>query len=40
MYERFAVPAQPALVVVDASGEVQTLFGAVDEETLDGILAG
>ena len=38
IYERFEIPAQPALVLVDAAGEVQTLFGAVDDETLDGLL--
>jgi peroxiredoxin len=38
VYERFGIPAQPAFVVVDAAGEVETLFGAVDEATLDGIL--
>ena len=38
MYERFDVPAQPAFVLVDAEGQVETLLGAVDEETLDGLL--
>ena len=38
MYEHFDVPAQPAFVLIDAGGEVETLLGAVDEETLDGLL--
>jgi hypothetical protein len=38
IYERFGIPAQPAFVVVDADGKVETLLGAVDEETLDGVL--
>lgn len=35
VYDRFGIPIQPALVVIDASGEVQTLSGSVDGETLD-----
>ncbi len=31
---------QPALVVIDAVGEVQTLFGSVDEELLDMVFGG
>ena len=38
MYERFGIPAQPAFVLVDDTGQVETLLGAVDEETLDGLL--
>jgi hypothetical protein len=39
VYERFGVPAQPAFAVVDASGQVETLLGAVDEATLDAALS-
>ena len=39
VYARFEVPAQPALVIIDADGGVQQLFGAVDEDLLDDILA-
>lgn len=38
VYARFGIPAQPALVIIDAAGEVQQLFGAVDEDKLDGLL--
>ena len=40
IYERFEIPVQPALVVIDAVGEVQTLFGSVDEELLDMVFGG
>ncbi len=39
IYDRFEVPAQPALAVVDSDGEVTTLFGAVDDVILDNTLA-
>lgn len=39
VYARFGVAAQPALAIISPSGEVQQIFGAVDEATLDGILA-
>lgn len=38
VYGRFSIPVQPALVVVGANGTSETLFGAVDEETLDRVL--
>ena len=38
MYERFGIPAQPAFVLVAANGQVETLLGAVDEQTLDSVL--
>jgi peroxiredoxin len=38
VFARFDVPSQPALVIVGADGEVQQLFGAVDEALLDSIL--
>jgi peroxiredoxin len=38
VFARFGVPSQPALVVVSPDGEVQQLFGAVDEALLDDIL--
>lgn len=40
VYARFGIPAQPAFVLVDAAGEVETLFGAVDEALLDDIISG
>jgi peroxiredoxin len=39
IYDRFEVPAQPALAVVDSDGAVTTLFGAVDDTILDNTLA-
>ena len=39
VFARFGVPAQPALVVVDASGHTQVLLGAVDDETRQSVLA-
>jgi peroxiredoxin len=39
IYARFEVPAQPALAIIERDGEVSTLFGAVDEETLDEVLS-
>lgn len=39
VFQRFGVPSQPALVVVDASGRAQQLFGAVEPELLDSILS-
>jgi peroxiredoxin len=38
IYDRFEVPAQPALVVIGPDGEGSTLFGAVDEVILDDVL--
>ena len=38
MFARFGVPAQPALAIVTPAGEVQTLFGAADEEIVDGLI--
>jgi hypothetical protein len=35
VYERFAIPVQPALVVVGSDGGVETRFGAVDDDLLD-----
>ena len=35
IYERFAIPVQPAVVVVRPDGHVETLFGAVDGAELD-----
>lgn len=39
VFSHFDVPAQPALVIIDAEGTAQTLIGAVDDATLDGILS-
>ena len=38
VYARFGIASQPALAVISADGEVQQVFGAVDDDTLDGIL--
>jgi peroxiredoxin len=38
VFSRFGVPAQPALVVISPDGEVQQLFGAVDQALLDDVL--
>lgn len=35
IYDRFGIPVQPALVVIDAAGDVTTLSGSVDDELLD-----
>ena len=35
VYARFSIPLQPAVVVVEPDGNVETLFGAVDESRLD-----
>lgn len=37
IYDRFGIPIQPALVVIDAAGEVQTLNGSVDDQLLDDV---
>ncbi len=39
VYERFSIPAQPAFVFVNDTGDIETHLGAVDEETLDTALA-
>jgi len=38
IYDRFEVPIQPALAVVDVDGEVTTFFGAIDGEQIDAAL--
>jgi peroxiredoxin len=38
IYDRFDIPAQPALVLVDSDGDVQTMLGAVEADTLDSAL--
>ncbi|MGH9133349.1 MAG: TlpA family protein disulfide reductase [Ilumatobacteraceae bacterium] len=40
VYAHFGIPTQPAIVLVDATGGVTTLFGAVDDEALDAALTG
>jgi peroxiredoxin len=40
IYDRFEIPAQPAFVIVNAAGEVETLFGAADDALLDDLLSG
>lgn len=38
MFQRFGVAAQPAIALVRPDGEVQTVFGAADDEFLDSLL--
>ena len=38
VFARFDVPSQPALVIIDAAGDVQQLFGAIDADLLDDML--
>jgi hypothetical protein len=38
VFTRFDVFSQPAIAIVTADGEVQTLLGAADDELLDSIL--
>jgi peroxiredoxin len=38
VFGRFGVPYQPAFAIVTPAGEVQTLVGAADGATLDGII--
>ena len=35
IYERFGIPVQPALVVIDTAGGLDTIHGSVDEALLD-----
>lgn len=39
VFDRFEVPAQPALVLVAADGTVERLLGAVDDTALDNLLS-
>lgn len=39
VYDRFDIPVQPALVVIDSAGEVQTINGSVDADLLDEVFA-
>jgi hypothetical protein len=38
VFSRFGVAAQPAIAIVRPDGEVQTLFGAADDELLDSLI--
>lgn len=38
VFSRYGVPGQPALVIIDAAGGTQQLFGAVDEALLNDLL--
>lgn len=38
MFDRFGVPAQPAMAIVGTDGSVELLGGAVDGATLDELL--
>lgn len=38
IFSRFDVPAQPALVVIDRTGKVRTMLGAVEPDALDAAL--
>ena len=39
IYDRFGVPAQPAMVVIGADGSQQQVFGAVGDDELDSLIA-
>jgi hypothetical protein len=39
VFARFEVPTQPALAIIFPDGEVQTLFGAADDELLDSLIS-
>lgn len=39
MFARFEVPTQPAFAIIFPDGEVQTLYGAADEELLDSLVS-
>ena len=39
VFARFGVPAQPAVVVVKPNGDTRVLLGAVDDATLQTVLA-
>ncbi len=39
VFDRFQIPSQPALVIIDANGTEQQLFGAVDSDVLDGLIS-
>ena len=39
VFDRFEIPSQPAFVIIDANGTEQQLFGAVDGDVLDGLIA-
>ena len=39
VFTRFQVTGQPAIAIVTAEGEVQTLLGAADDDLLDAILS-
>lgn len=38
VFDRFEVPAQPALVLIGRDGRVERILGAVDETALDNLL--
>ena len=38
VYARFGVPYQPAIAIIDPSGEVRVSLGAVEEKELDAAL--
>lgn len=38
MYGRFGIASQPALAIIHPDGEVETLFGAADEELVDSLI--
>ena len=37
-YEHFAIPAQPAFVVIDPDGQATTILGSLDDAKLDAAL--
>jgi hypothetical protein len=39
VFARFEVPTQPAFAIIYPDGEVQTLYGAADDELLDSLIS-
>jgi len=38
LYEYFAIPAQPAFVVINPDGQATTILGALDDTRLEAVL--
>jgi hypothetical protein len=38
VFARFEIPTQPAFVIIRPDGEVQTLYGAADDQLLDSLI--
>lgn len=38
VFARFEVPTQPAFAIIRPDGEVQTLYGAADDDLIDSLI--